>query len=404
MNYSQARRRTFLKTSIAGATLGTLAGCLGELRGGDDDTITIGGLQPYSGPFADFSAAYDPGIEFALQEINDDGGVLDKEVSYESIDTETDPREANTAATQLVEGDGAVALVGPVSSDVGVATANTVEDLEVPLFLHAAGDHQILTTDSRYTFRVGHLPAPTTIQAQAEVVEEEGYDEVAAIIGDYAWGRAVEASIEEFFPVDVQIEVAPFEEDNFNPYLRNLSDDVEFLVGSGHPSGVHAMFSQMLEIGIEPDLFTAGLQEPTASYNAVGDDISRGFAFFHQPDVYSEEYAEVADRFYEETGEYFGSTQALGYVTTHLIAAGIEAADSEDPSEISAAIRDIEHDTLFSTPLEYSDWGELDNQSQIYSEFELEAPEYYPDGDFRLVESFRSEPLEPYNPDEMPID
>ncbi|GAB7021101.1 ABC transporter substrate-binding protein [Halostagnicola bangensis] len=363
----------------------------------------IGGLQPYSGAFADFSAAYEPGIEFALEEINDNGGVLDKELSYNGIDTETNPREATTAATQLVESEGAVALVGPVSSDVGVATANHVEDLEVPLFLHAAGDHQILSTDSRYTFRVGHLPAPTTIQAQAEVVEEEGYESVSAIIGDYAWGRAVEESIEEFFPVDVQIEVAPFEEDNFNPYLRNLPEDTEFLVGSGHPSGVHGMFTQMLEIGLEPDLFTGGLQEPSASYNAIGDDITRGFAFFHQPDVYSDQYREAADRFYEESGEYFGSTQALGYVTTHLIAQAVENADSEDPTEISDAVREIELDTLFEAPLEYSEWGELNNQSQIYSEFETEAPDYYPDGDFRLVESFRSEPLEPYNPDEMPL-
>lgn len=399
---SSQNRRQFLATAAVGSGVGVLSGCLGG-NGGDE--IVIGGLQPYSGPFAEFAARFSPAVEFALEEINEDGGVLGRDLVHESVDTESNPSEAATIASRLVERDGAVALVGPVSSDVAITVSSTVEELEVPVFLHAAGDHEILTTDDRYTFRVGHLPAPPTIQTQAEIVEERGFDSIGAIVGDYAWGHAVQAAIEEYFPdgSDVDVQVAPMEESDFTPYLRDFPDDLEFMIGSGHPVGVHNMYNQMYELGMEPELFTAGLQEPNASFDAVGEQIADSFAFFHQPDVQSEAYAEIGQRYYEDVGEHFGPTEALGYTTAQLIAAGIEEADSDDPTDISDAMRTIEFDHLFPTPIEYTEWGELDNQVQTYSGFELGAPDYYPDGEFSLVEVHQSEPLAPFNPDETDI-
>lgn len=396
-------RRSFLAAGAGGATVSLLAGCLG---GGGSDMLTVGGLQPYSGAFADFASAYEAGITYAFDEANSDGGVLGQDIEFKGRDTETNPSEAASVARRLVERDNAVALAGPVSSDVAMTAAEALEEMEVPLFLHAAGTHEVLSKDSRYTYRVGHLPAPSVVQAQADIVEQEGYETIGAIVGDYAWGRSVETCLEEFFPdsADLTIEVAPFSEGEFTPYLREMPDDVEFIVGSGHPPGVHNMFTQARSIGLDPDLFTAGLQNPSASYDAVGDAITDGFAFFHQPDHTMEQYAEVANRFYEDNGDYFGPTTALGYVTGELIVTGIEEADSDDPVDVSDAIRNIELDTLFPEPIQYTDWGELDGQRQIYSGFETGSPDYYPDGEFQLTERARSSVLEPYDPDELSLE
>lgn len=396
-------RRSVLAAGAGSTAVSLLAGCLG---GGSGNALTVGGLQPYSGAFADFASDYENGINYAFEEANNDGGVLGQDIEFQGRDTETNPSEAASVARRLVERDDAVAIAGPVSSDVAITASETLEEMEVPLFLHAAGDHEILTKESRYTYRVGHLPAPSVIQAQADIVEEEGYETIGAIVGDYAWGRAVETCLEEFFPdgVDLTIEAAPFSESEFTPYLRELPDDVEFIVGSGHPPGVHNMFTQARSIGLEPDLFTAGLQNPSASYDAIGEDITEGFAFFHQPDQTKERYMNVANQFYEDTGNYFGTTTALGYVTGELIVEGIREADSDDPVDVSDAIRNIELETLFAEPLQYTEWGELDQQRQIYSGFETGSPDYYPDGEFQLTEYARSSVLDPYDPDELSLD
>lgn len=395
-------RRTFLMAGAGGATATLLAGCLG----GNDDGLTVGGLQPYSGIFSDFATAYEDGLTYAFEQANDDGGVLGQDIQFEGRDTETDAGKAQSAARRLVEQDNAVALAGPVSSDVGATTSNVLEEMEVPLFLHVAGAHDILSKDSRYTFGVGHLPAPSVIRAQADIVESEGYETIGAIVGDYKWGDSVKTCLNEFFPddVDLTIKTAPLGESDFTPYLRDFPEDVEFIVGSGHPPGVHSMFTDARDIGLEPDLVTAGLQNPTASYDAIGEEITEGFAFFHQPDQTLDRYKEVANQFYEDTEKYFGTTTALGYVTGELIVEGIREADSDDPVEISDAIRNIQLDTLFAEPLQYTEWGELDQQVQIYSEFESGAPDYYPDNEFTLTERARSSVLDAYDPEELPLD
>lgn len=391
-------RRQFLKVTAAGASAGMLAGC-SALLGGDDDTITIAGLQPYSGPFALYGDAHTAGIEFAIDEINDDGGVLDRELEHDAVDTESNPSEANTALTGLAD-EGAVAAVGPVSSDVGVAVSETAESQEIPLFLHAAGDVEILDHDSNYTFRTGLPPSPAFIQAQEGLVEEREFENLGAITADYAWGIAAEQAIEESFP-DAELETAPTDESDFFPYLTDMSADLDLLIGSGHSPGINDMFQDLMATDEpDPDLFTAAVSPPESNYEAIGDDIENGFTFGHLPDVYSDEYQEVADEFYDETGDYFGPTQALGYVTVQLIAEAIEQEESDDPAVIADAMSDIEVDTLFAEPVQYTDWGELDQFSLIWSGFELEAPDYYPDGDFDLHEEFRTEPMDAIDPDD----
>ena len=409
-------RRKFLKTTGAGTGIVTLAGCLvgdddttdGDGDGvdngdGDAEPITIAGLQPYSGPFALYGDTHTRGIEYAFEEINDEGGIDGRPLEHNGIDTESEPGEAATILTNQVEAEDAIAAVGPVSSDVGVTASQTAEDIGVPLFLHAAGDLEILGRDSRYTFRTALPPAPAFIQAVADIIDGRGYTTVGAINGDYAWGLAAETAIDRVFPdnIDLTTAMAPAGESDFVPYLRDMPDDMDILVGSGLPPGLNDMFRQMLEVDLEPELFTAAVSPPEASYGAIGDDVTEGFAFGHLPDVYSEEYQELAQRFYDDTGEYFGPTQAAGYVTGRLIAEGLRQAGEVSRDALSDAMREIEYDTIYAEPIQYTEWGELDQFQLIWSSFELEAPDYYPEGDFDLVEEFRTDTLDATDPEDF---
>ncbi|WP_418279823.1 ABC transporter substrate-binding protein [Halorubrum sp. DTA98] len=420
---SASSRRRFLKTTGAGAGIATLAGCLvgdddddGDTGGGDDATggngdggdddaepITIAGLQPYSGPFALYGDTHTEGIEYAIEEINANGGIDGRPLEHDAIDTESAPGEAATILTNQVESEDAIAAVGPVSSDVGVTASQTAEDLGVPLYLHAAGNLDILDKDSRYTFRTALPPAPAFIQAVADIIDSKGFDTVGAINGDYAWGISAETAIDRVFPDDLDLTsaMAPAGESDFVPYLRDMPDDLDILVGSGHPPGLNDMFRQMLEIDLEPELFTAAVSPPEASYGAIGDDVANGFTFGHLPDVYSEEYQEIAEQFSEDTGEYFGPTQAAGYVTGHLIAEGLREADEISRDGLSDAMRDIEFDTIYAEPIQYTEWGELDQFQLIWSGFELDAPDYYPENDFDLVEEFRTDTLDATDPEDF---
>ncbi|WP_254861966.1 ABC transporter substrate-binding protein [Halovivax gelatinilyticus] len=382
------RRRTMLKgTGVAGVSM--LAGCLG----GDDDGITIGALQPLSGNFAAWGAAHEAGLEFAVDEVNEEG-FLDEEVTVESTDTESDAGDAATAFRRFVEEDGAVGITGPVSSDVGVRTAQIAEELETPMVLHMAGTHQLHTTQSQYSFRLGSLPAPMDLQPQADLIEERGYETIGAIVADYEWGRTVEDQIEELFPagIDLTVEVTPLGESEFTPYLRDMPDDLDLLVATGHPPGSISIHAQSREIGLEHELTTGAGLPPNVIYEALGEH-AETFAHLHVTDVYGDAFADVASRFADERGEQMSTHEGYGYIAGRVFAEAIDTADSTDSTEIAAAIRDIEYETILANPLRYNDWGEIDDVSAFFSTLHEGGPEYFPDGDFHLEEEYQSDPM-----------
>ena len=408
---SRINRRAFLRTSGAAVTLGTLAGCTGG-DGGDGDgdggggtatgtpspmasPITIGAIEPLSGPFTPWGNAHKAGLEFAVEEINADGGVLGRELDVVMADTGSDPGEADSIVRRFVEQEDAVAVTGPVSSDVGIRTAQTAQDLEVPNVLHMAGSNDTITPDTTFTFRLGILPAATGMRAQAGLIEDAGYgaDQVGASIADYGWGRSVQESIQSEFPFDIQIEVAPVGASDFKTQIRSFPDDLKMMVATGHPPGSLTITNQMYELGYDPDVITGAGLPPNVIAGALGENAFKAFTHVHNTDVYTDRFAEIGERFASATDSQFGTHTGYGYVTATLLAAAVEDAGEAESVAIRDALFDIEFDTIFGAPIEYSDHGELDGAVQIYSQFREGGPSYFPDGSWHLEEQFRTDPL-----------
>lgn len=391
------RRRSFLAATGLSAA-GVFAGCLGD---GDDDVITIGAIQPFSGNFAPWGLAHSAGLNFAIDEVNENGGVLGMEVNLVESDTQSEPSEADTIFRQQVEERDAVAITGAVSSDVGVATRETAEDLMVPNILHMAGSPGVIDRDTRYVFRVGSHSNVTDGLAISGLIEERGYSSVAAIHAAYEWGRSFEAALADLIPDDVNLVEAEASvgESDFTPFLSEFPDDIELIIATGHPPGSVAIHSQAIELGFDHDFTTGAGVPPGALYGGLGEN-SATFAHQHVADPFSDDFIDVASRYAEQTGDRFDTHEAYGYVAGQIITDSIEAAGSTDPIDIADAIRENTHDTLLANPIEYAEWGEVDNLIHMLSTFEFEEPPYFEGGEWRLENEFRSDPLDAFDPGE----
>ncbi|WP_418282451.1 ABC transporter substrate-binding protein [Halorubrum sp. DTA98] len=395
-------RRSVLRAGgVAGVAAS--AGCLtGTADDADGETFTIGSIQPLSGGFSPWGQAHSAGLAFAVEELNADGGVLGREVAVEEADSESNASEADTLFRRFVERENALAVTGPVSSDVGLLTRDTAEEMGVPLVLHMAGSHSILPTGTEYTFRMGSQPAATDVAPQVELIEERGYEVVSAIVGDYEWGRTLAASLESLLPddVDLSVAVAPQNETDFTPYLRNFSAATELLMATGHPPGSIAIHNQAIEVGLDPEITTGAGLPPDVLYGGLGENATDGFLHLHASDPYGDRFHEVAGRFADDRGARFGTHEAYGYATGKLIAAAAEDAGEADPDAIAEAIHDISFETVFAEPISYTEWGELDGLVHMLSGFEPGAPDHYPDGEYRLTPTFRSSPIPGFDPDD----
>lgn len=431
-----SNRRTFLKATGAGVTITALGGCLvddggdGETTDGNteatdegttgttdgsstettdsggDDPIVISSLQPLSGSFSVYGPRHRAGAEYAASQINADGGVRGRQIQVKTVDTESSGQTAATTFTEHIEQDDAVAAIGPGASEAAIRARRVAEENQVPLYLHAAGALEVVPREARYTFRTALPATPTVGRAQAQIIEERGYNNIGVIYEDGVWGDEYAAAVDAYFPdgVNITSDSAPIPQTDFVPQLRQFPSDIEVFLGSAHPAGVSSLYPQMHEVGIEPDLFLGAITPLEADYNVIGESVGRSFASFNSTDMYSDKYAEVASAFNEETGGLFDHAQVNGYTAVQLVARSIEAAGSTDPADVAEATHTGTFDLLYGADIEYTEWGEPEGAVLVHNGFDVESsPDYWPEGDFSPVEVHRSDPLPPLEPGTLDV-
>ena len=368
------------------------------------EPITIGVVTSLNGPFTPWGLQVRDGMQLAVDEINADGGVDGRPLELEVADDQMSPEEGVSGVERLVE-EGAVAIGGVISSDVGLATARVAEESEVPLFLVKAGNEQILTRDSRYTFRTCLPAAPMVAGPIAQFAEEEGLTRVGAIIADYGWGQAFRAAAEEAFGalegVELQVEVAPVPETDFTTYLRNLEAlDPELLVATGHPPGSGPITVQSADLGLDVQV-TGAYAVLSEVVSAAGDAATGRYTDFDCADYESEEYQDLARRYLESSDNTFMDDDAVaGFGIVTMVAQAVEEV-GDDPAAIAEYLHGETFD-LEGYPFEmgWTEWGELATAQPLFTVIgEGPAPEGVNEGgDWYPETLILPDPLEPYEP------
>src|ERR1700690_2527862 len=111
-------RRAFLLSTVA-LTVTTIFSSSAAAQ----NTIKIGELNSYK-VFPAFLEAYKKGWELALEQINQAGGLLGKQVEVISRDDTGAPGDAVRAAEELVTRENVSLLMGTFASNVGLAVSD----------------------------------------------------------------------------------------------------------------------------------------------------------------------------------------------------------------------------------------------------------------------------------------
>lgn len=364
----------------------------GTTSGGNGDSIAIAALEPQSGPFAPWANVHLQGLRIGIDEVNA-SDMLDRELEVVMTDTGADPSEASSAFQRHVELDDAVAVTGPVSSDVGIRTARTAEELQVPNLLHMAGSEDILSSDTQYVFRTGWLPSSSHARADAQYFEQNDIGYVGAIVADYAWGRSIESALERFTSddVDLHIEVAPVGASDFTSYLRQMPDEVELMDFVGHPPGSVTAAQQLFDL--EMDQPVLGVDPPqNVMISALGANVSNDVITRHLAVPGTDQFNTLGEKVSERYDQPMYAYPPIGYMNVMMLAEAIAEAGA-DPSGIADYIRTGSFDMLYANPLSYTEWGEFEDPILQYSELVEGAPSYYPNGEYHLEVVSESEPL-----------
>ncbi len=365
-------RKTFL-TGITGlVAAGTWAASGMALMAQSGEPIKIGEINHYK-RLAAFAEPYKKGIELALEEINAEGGVLDRPLEFIFRDDQGDPGEAIKIAEELMTSEGTAMITGSILSNVGLAIASLAAEKEwVYLAAEPLADAVTWSQGNPWTFR---LRASTYMQAAmlAEQAAQTDAVKYATIAPNYAYGKDAVAAFKEvltelkpevefvgeqwpaLFKIDAGAEVQALERAKPDAiYNVTFGPDLAKFVREG---GTRGLFEGRTVYGLlsgEPEYI-----EP------LGDEAPEGWVVtgypwydFTEDDGANKAFVDAYQARWEETPK-LGSL--VGYMTAQSIAAAIEKAGSTEGDAIRQAFEGL----TVETPVDTITFREIDNQATM---------------------------------------
>ncbi len=178
--------KTFIPTLLSAVLCATLVSACSDSQQAEQvdssEIITVGAVLPFSGGLETFGEQAKAGIDLAVQEINDAGGIDGKAVEVIYEDNQTNPKVSVEKTKDLVAKQ-AVAIVGPITSDAREAMTPVTEKARVPL-LYATNYEGGVCND--YVFSFNSVPNQELAQLIPEVAGRKGAS--FYMLGtDYLW-------------------------------------------------------------------------------------------------------------------------------------------------------------------------------------------------------------------------
>lgn len=202
------------------------------------DTIKIGVVGPFSGPFAlqgkNFKAGIDAYMALNGSKVGDD----DIEIIYRDV-PQADPAQAKALAQELVVKEGVQYLAGFYFTPDAMAVTPLLTQANVPLVIMNAATSAIVTKSPlvvRTSFTTWQTSTPI-----AKVAKDAGVSKVISVVSDYGPGvdaeNAFKAGFEAAGGQVVEAIRMPLATNDFSPIMQRIKDSGAEGVFAFLPSG-----------------------------------------------------------------------------------------------------------------------------------------------------------------------
>ena len=368
----------------------------------DGDTITLGSSISLTGKYATNGLHTQRGYDFAVNTINEAGGVMVGGKSYKLAvkyyDDESTPARAAQLAERLIQQDGVEYMLGPYSSGMTKAIAPVSEKFGVPMIEAEGAARSLFTQGYKYLFAVlstTDLYLPMAIEMAAASTDDPTKLRVAvAFEGDPFTADirvGVLEKLEEYGMQVVADDQLPADLSDMSTTLTKVKAlKPDMLIVSGHSKGAATAARQIDEMKVNVPIIAmthceaAKVQEKFPK-TAVGfmcptqwvENISKSDKYFGSASDWNEGFKAEYGEFYPTTVPY-QAAQASAAVIVWKEA--FEAANSLDKDAVRDAISGVEMETFYGD-IKFS--AEGNNIAKPMFMRQIQA-----DGSYKLIEGF----------------
>lgn len=306
------------------------------------EKVTIASIFGKTGPSAHGNKGTIEGIRFAVQELNQQGGLLGKQVEILEYDNQSTPLHSKLAAEKAVKA-GVIAVFGANWSSNSLAMAPVLQAAKIPMISPFSTNPDV-TIVGDYIFRICFIDS-----FQGPVMARFAFQDLkaktAAILinanSRYSEGLA------EFFNQCFKKQGGKIlfkanylqDADDFTSYLRKikrLHPDIVFV--PGHNADSVRIIKQARESGLSVP-FLGGDGWGNEMYEYAGSAIHGNFYSGHwHKDNENKKSRRFVEKYKKKFGKIEKSGPALAYDVVFLFADAVRRADSLEPAKVRDAL------------------------------------------------------------------
>ena len=354
-----------------------------------DDKIIIGGAMSLTGVQAPLDTPGVRGAEVAVKYLNDNGGVLGKQVEFLNIDGKSDPVTVGNVAVELID-KGANIVMAPCDFDFGGPASREAQAADLVGISTCASDPLYSSWslgDKQFTLSMWN----TTMGAVAAdyAFKERGWKTAYVVTDQFI---AYTKSLSKYF-------VAQFEanggkviledtytngDNNFSAQLARLQalgqkPDVIFVSSYGQDIG--AIIRALREVGYDAPVLGGDAYDDPAMHEALGATLGNDVFFVTHTFMTPEAHPDM-QKFIDLFTEMHGAAPdtsfvATGWDTVMLMAEAIKAAGSTDGAAVAKALEEGQF-KLLTGDLDYgtAEEGHVPNKAAVLVELKAGKPTF----------------------------
>ena len=317
----------------------------GSKGSSDGDTVKVGLLHSLTGSMAISEEAVRDAEVLAIEEINESGGVLGKQIEYVEEDGASEPSTFATKAEKLIDSEGVATVFGCWTSSSRKAVKSIFEDYNNLLWYPVQYEGMESSENIVYT---GAAPNQQIVPA-IEYLKDQGYKKVFLLGSDYVFPRTanmiIEAQAKELGLEIVGEEYADMDQTDFAAIISKIEKaDPDIIVNTLNGTGNVSFFKQMSEKNYtSEDYMTMSFSTAEEEVKTIGSDILKGhmvsWNYYQTTDT--EENEKFVKAYKEKYGEDRVTSDPVeaAYDAVYLWKAAVEKAESFEVDDVKEAIK-----------------------------------------------------------------
>lgn len=344
------------------AALAALLLAVGPAAAQEKQPIRLGAIYILSGAFATYGEFARDGIQLAVDEINQAGGILGRPVTFMLEDSQGKANVAIQAARKLVFQEKVDLLMGIDSSGVANGIAPVVPELQRPfLITHAASPDVTGKLCNKWLFR-NSLNVNQNMKAAALVAKDLDAKRWTTIGPDYAFGHQSWEYFQQYLKeqkpdVEFMAETAfpKFGAEDFTPFINTViaakpdgvlisewgGDLVNFVRQANNLGFFDQDFEVLMTLGAATEvLYALGDQMPEGKW------VGTRYWFLGKDTPRNNEFVAA---YHKRFGKYPSYNAQNAYAGVYTFKAAIEKAGGTEPEKVIAAMNDLEVEAPIGT-------------------------------------------------------